>query len=211
MKNMKRSVALLVAIALLIGCAAGGTMAWLMQKTDTITNTFTVGNINIELKEHEYNSNDNTLKDTLTTSGVSNYKMIPGITLPKDPIVTVSANSEKCYLFVEVKESANFDTYMTYTMANNWLELDNVDGVYYRIVNSDDEIQSFAVLNENEVTVPDTITKAQMDALQGVAPSLKFTAYAVQYEFVTDAATAWGYAQSATYDENGANNGVVNP
>ena len=51
MKNMKRSVALLVAIALLIGCAAGGTMAWLTMQTGTITNTFTVGDINITLDE----------------------------------------------------------------------------------------------------------------------------------------------------------------
>ena len=43
MKNMKRSVALLVAIALLIGCAAGGTMAWLTMKTQDVVNTFTVG------------------------------------------------------------------------------------------------------------------------------------------------------------------------
>ena len=59
MKNMKRSVALLVAIALLIGCAAGGTMAWLMMKTDSVVNTFTAGDINITLTESKYDVEKN--------------------------------------------------------------------------------------------------------------------------------------------------------
>ena len=51
MKNMKRSVALLVAIALLIGCVAGGTIAWLVDTTGNVTNTFVAGNIDITLDE----------------------------------------------------------------------------------------------------------------------------------------------------------------
>ena len=43
--------ALIAAIVLVIGCTAGGTVAWLVSKPDPIVNVFTVGNINATLTE----------------------------------------------------------------------------------------------------------------------------------------------------------------
>ena len=64
MKNMKKSIALVLALVLVVGGVVGGTIAWLTDETEEIKNTFTVGNIDIELAE--------------TTT---NYKMIPGETI----------------------------------------------------------------------------------------------------------------------------------
>lgn len=173
---MKKKVLSIVAVVLVLCCAIGGTLAWLTDRTNPVVNTFTVGDINIELKE--------------TTT---NYKMVPGNTITKDPKVTVKANSEACWLFVKVEKSSNFDNFMTYEMADGWTALPGVAGVYYREVAATTTATEFSVLKDNSVLVKNTVTKADLNALtQNTFPTLTFTAYAVQKDNVADAATAWG-------------------
>ena len=178
---MKKKIALsIAAIALVICCAVGGTLAWLTDKTGPVVNTFTVGNIDITLAETTGNS----------------YKMVPGNTITKDPKVTVEGGSEDCWLFVKVEKS-NFDNFMTYTIDSGWTALTGVDGVYYREVAASTTDQAFAVLTGNQVTVKDTVTKADMDGLTSsgaTLPTLTFTAYAVQKAGFTTAAAAWAEA-----------------
>lgn len=164
----KKSLALVLALAMIVVCVVGGTLAWLIDKTDPVTNTFTYGDIDITLAE---------------TTGTS-YKMIPGYTIDKNPKVTVLAGSEKCFLFVKVDKSANFDKFMTYTIATDWTALTGVDGVYYRIVDASATNQEFGVLKDDQVIVKDNVTKADMDGLKAnvaTQPTLTFTAYACQY------------------------------
>lgn len=173
---MKKKVLSIVAVVLVLCCAIGGTLAWLTDRTNPVVNTFTVGDINIELKE--------------TTT---NYKMVPGNTITKDPKVTVKANSEACWLFVKVEKSSNFDSFMTYEMADGWTALAGVEGVFYREVAATTTATEFSVLKDNSVLVKNTVTKADLNALtQNTFPTLTFTAYAVQKDNVADAATAWG-------------------
>ena len=163
----KKSLALVLALAMIVVCVVGGTLAWLTATTPEVKNTFTTSDVDITLTE--------------TTT---NYKMIPGYTIDKDPTVTVVKDSEKCYLFVKVDKSANFDKFMTYDMAADWIALDGVDGVYYRVVETSTADQPFYVLAGNQVTVKDTVTKADMDGLKAnvaTQPTLTFTAYACQY------------------------------
>lgn len=177
---MKKKVLSIVAVVLVLCCAIGGTLAWLTDKTGPVVNTFTVGDINIELTE--------------TTT---NYKMVPGNTITKDPKVTVKANSEACWLFVKVEESANFDNFMTYAMADGWTALPDVAGVYYREVAATTAATDFSVLQGNSVSVKDTVTKADLNALtQNTFPTLTFTAYAVQKDNVNSAADAWAKANA---------------
>lgn len=172
---MKKKVLSIVAVVLVLCCAIGGTLAWLTDKTAPVKNTFTVGDINIELTE--------------TTT---NYKMVPGNTISKDTKVTVKANSEACWLFVKVEKSVNFDSFMTYDMADGWTELPSVTGVYYREVAATTAATDFSVLKGDSVSVKDTVTKADLNALtQNTFPTLTFTAYAVQKDNVADAATVW--------------------
>lgn len=173
---MKKKVLSIVAVVLVLCCAIGGTLAWLTDRTNPVVNTFTVGDINIELTE--------------TTT---NYKMVPGNTITKDPKVTVKANSEACWLFVKVEKSSNFDNFMTYEMADGWTALPGVAGVYYREVAATTTATELSVLKDNSVLVKDSVTKADLNALtQSTFPTLTFTAYAVQKDNVADAATAWG-------------------
>lgn len=179
--NRRRSVSsrafiALLALVLVIGCVAGGTVAWLVATTDTVTNTFTYGNIDIALAE---------------TTG-TNYKVIPGTVIEKDPKVTVKAGSEACYLFVKVEETGTFVAdKVTYAIDKGWTALPGVDGVYYRQVNSVTENTAFSVLEGDKITVKDTLTKGDIKDIAATNPTLKITAYAVQQENIADAATAW--------------------
>jgi len=163
--NMK-PLAVLLALTLLVGCAIGGTIAWLTDNTGPVENTFTVGNIDIDLTE---------------TTG-NTYKMVPGHTIQKDPYVTVQKGSEDCYVFIEVKKSEGFDKYMTYKIGDGWEKLDTVDNVYYRVVKYNAEIeQKFDVIKDHTIRVLDTVTKSDMAALKDKNPTLVVRAYAVQY------------------------------
>lgn len=183
-KRRNRRIALTLCVMFVVLAASiGGTVAWLTAETDTITNTFTAGDINITLTE---------------TTGFS-YKMVPGSTITKDPKVTVKADSEDCYLFVKIEESTNakFSDFMTYEIDNTvWSPLTGVSGVYYRTVLAANTVKAFDVLKGNKVTVKEGVTKAQLNALtKETYPTLTFTAYAVQKANVDTVEAAWNLAK----------------
>ena len=181
MKKSKKKLTGLVALILVVVCAVGATVAYITTKTDTVTNKFTVGNIDIDLDE---------------TTDPGDYVIVPGNDISKDPKVTVAANSEDAYIFVKVEKTNDFDTYMEYEMADGWIALAGVDGVYYREYSQTATDTMFDVLKDNKVTVRSNLTKAQLDAIGEKYPTLSFTAYAVQKDNITDAATAWVEANS---------------
>lgn len=199
MKNRRnvsnKTVAILLALVLAIGCAVGGTLAWLISKTESVVNTFTYGDINIDLYEHGYNASENNLEKSKVKS-VDNYKIIPSVDLPKDPTVEVKANSEACWLFVKVEEE-NWNEKVTYEIANGWNALTGQTDVYYREVGAVTEDTSFNVLKDNEVTVSDTLTKEDIKGIT-TNPTLTFTAYAVQKDGITTAADAWAKISATT-------------
>ena len=174
---MKKTLTVVIALVLVVVMSVAGTVAYLTASTGPVRNTFTVGNIDITLAE--------------TTS---DFKMVPGNDIAKDPKVTVLAKSEACWLFVKVEESDNLNDFVTYDIADGWTALTGVDGVFYREVAASESNQEFAVLKDNKVTVKDTVTKAMMDALNvegATKPTLTFTAYAVQKDNIADPVTAW--------------------
>ena len=184
----KRQIAIIVAMVLLVCVSVGATIAYFTDKTDPVKNTFTIGNIDIDLGE---------------TTG-DKYKMVPGTELPKDPEVTVEADSEDCWLFVKVDKENDPDKYLDYSIDidSGWIAGTGTGegkngvpvGVYFRQVTKDDEDQVFSVLTGDKVAVKETVTKAMMDALEesGDLPTLTFTAYACQQAGGFDtAALAW--------------------
>ena len=180
-------VVAMLAVTLLIGCAIGGTVAWLTDKTTAVTNTFTYGDINIELTE--------------TKPTNKQAKIIPGVDIEKDPKVTVEANSEACWLFVKVEEKGTFvANKVTYSIADGWTKGDGTnipENVYYREVDAVTADTDFAVLEGNKVTVSDTLTKEDIKNIT-TNPTLTFTAYAVQKDGIADAATAWAKVLTTT-------------
>lgn len=182
--GMKTFVAML-ALVLVIGCAVGGTVAWLVSSTDAVVNTFTYGDINITLGE--------------TTGG--NYTIIPGKDISKDPKVTVEKDSEACWLFVKVEEGGTFvANKVTYSIADGWTKGDGTKipaNVYYREVDAVKADSDFAVLKDNKICVSEDLSKSDIQSIT-TKPTLTFTAYAVQRDGIDDAATAWAKAAPTT-------------
>lgn len=172
---MKKTLTIIISVILICGCIVGGTMAWLTAQTQTISNTFTIGNINITLEE--------TTGDT--------YKMIPGSEIEKDPTVTVIGGSEACWLFVSVVPGADLSDYLNCVVSAVWTELPDVANVWYCEVAASDNDQEFAVLQNNAVTVKEEVTKAMADVAATKDLTLSVTAYAIQRENINDAKTAW--------------------
>lgn len=181
---MKRNISgrvlvALVAVVLLIGYAAGGTVAWLVSEPAAIVNTFTIGDIKASLAE--------TTKD---------YHIVPGVDIDKDPVATVLKNSEDCYLFVKIDEE-NWPIFtetdgttrkVDYAVAAGWTKLE--DGVYYREVNKSADDQAFHILKDDKVTVSSSLTKVELSTVTA-QPKLTFTVYAVQKSGVDTPAAAW--------------------
>ena len=178
----------LLSLSLLMAAVAGGTYAWLIAESEVVVNTFTYGDINITLTETDTDLDGD---GEVTTN---DYKMIPGGTITKDPIVTVKQGSEACWLFVKLEESENFGDFMEYTMANDgqtdvWTELDADEGIYFRTVTADEVSagdKEFSVLHDDTVTVKAEVTKEMLNDLDAdpenaAYPTLTITAYAVQY------------------------------
>ncbi|MDD6142534.1 MAG: hypothetical protein PUD16_03425 [bacterium] len=201
-RRRTRNVLLIVSMMLLVAMASvGGTLAWLTASSGTVTNTFSVGDINLELKEHDYVNG--ALDPNKTVTSESDYKIVPGVDLQKDPFVTVLPESEACWLFVKVDETNklsgmtwNIDDGATTNMASGitsvaWKKLS--DGVYYTEVSAADAKAgiSYNILADCIVDVSDAITKTALASYKTNKPTLSFTAYAVQKEGVADAATAW--------------------
>lgn len=162
----KKTLLLVTSLALVLVCAIGGTLAWLTADASPVKNTFTTSDIEITLEE---------------TTGVE-YKMVPGYTIAKDPKASVVSGSEECYLFVQLNKSQNFDTFMTFEMAEGWTAVEGAENVYYRVVMQNEMETDFSVLKNNQVQVKDTVTKDMMNGLtQETYPTLTVNAYASQY------------------------------
>ena len=198
---MKKSKVILtiISLVLVVAMSVAGTLAFLKVNTTPVVNTFSPSNIGLTLDE---------------TTTATDYKMIPGVEMKKDPKVTVTADIDT-YVFVKVKESANFDDYMTYAIASGWKLLDGsttIDTVtedeyvlYREVTATEASVQggaSFYVLAggtksaNGVVTTKTTVKEADMTSAKTNAPTLTFTAYAVQKDAMADVNAAWTEAQA---------------
>ena len=214
MRRMLFTLALVLVVAV---ASVGGTIAWLTQTTGTLTNTFTVGNVNITLKESDGQS---VLDATEGNRSHTPYHIIPGTDLEKDPKVTVVAGSEKCWLFVEVTEVNWPDTEnISYSVDEDvWTQLDETVTTYVKDENDkvvktintivyyidiDDAAKmgkDYHVLTGDKVTVSQNLSKTDADKIPTgeYAPSLTFKAYAIQKDNTGTVAEAWTKLNAAT-------------
>ena len=212
----KKTIALLLVLMLVFGVTCGGTIAYLTSTTDTITNTFTVGKVAITLDEalvDEYGA----LKKGEETVRIPNkdeaykdfdgneYKLIPGHSYKKDPIVHVLPDSEACYVFVKVEngiasiEADNNKIAAQIATTNGWKQLMNgetpVENVYYReqaAVEKDADVVNLPVFSG--FTLKADADVAQYTATGAKLPEVKITAYAVQADGMNGAYDAWDKA-----------------
>jgi len=116
MKNSKlrRALLLLASAVLLVCLSVGATLAYLTAE-DEVTNTFTVGDVEIKLDEAyvytEEDTDDSSLVGTAMPGAErvqeNEYHLLPNMTYDKDPTVTVLGGSERFY--VRMKVTANVE------------------------------------------------------------------------------------------------------
>lgn len=187
----KKTMVMAVAATLVTSGVASGTLAWLIDRTPEVTNTFTYGDINIKLEETDNNVDQDGNPNT------NEYNMTPGAVISKDPRVTVLANSEESWVFVKLVKSDNFDDFMSFQIADGWTALADADGVYYRQAEALEQDVVFPVLKDNKVNVGIDVTKEMLNDLDAGEvpnyPQLIITAYAIQRdESIADLSTAAG-------------------
>ena len=169
MSMRNKLITAIVALSLVLCCLVGGTVAWLVTESEVITNTFTVGDINISLAE---------------TTG-NTFKIIPGATVEKNPIITVEAKSENCYLYVLIDNTVVLNGTVVATPdidTTNW-EVVATKGTktlyrYKEVVAYKENAQMFPVFNY--VTYSNTILKDNISTLNNTTIVVK--AYAHQSE-----------------------------
>ena len=201
----KKLMAVALATIIVVMAVAGSSLAWLKETTPAITNTFTEGLVDIDLYEHKYENG--ALTGTIIRDDSNSYKMVPGSVLPKDPTVTVLAESEACWLFVKVDEINDVNTFLSYAIADGWTQGDGTNipsNVYYRKVDDTNVEQVFYVLKADSnntyphgaVTVNSGVTMTDMKGLSAANyPKLQFTAYAIQAASFDNVANAWAEVQ----------------
>ena len=88
---MKKKTILVAAIAVMLVAAlvVGGTLAYFTDKTEAKQNTFTVGNVKIDLTETAWHDNDD-------------HTLVPGKFYDKNPTITVKDNSQDAYVFLKL-------------------------------------------------------------------------------------------------------------
>ena len=125
-KKSKKFVAIIIAALAII--ITGGVVAYLTD-TDTATNTFTIGAVDIDLTEDNWNA-------------TNAENVVPGQVINKDPAID-NTGSNSAYVYIKVEEpvvalaAEGTGPLLTYTVNNGWTQLStNTSGstkttVYY--------------------------------------------------------------------------------
>ena len=200
---MKKSKAILMVVCamLLVAASVMGTLAYLTSQ-DSVTNTFSVGKVAITMDEADVDEYGYLILDDkqIPVDRVDNntYKLMPGHTYTKDPIVYVDAASEDCYLFVKVVNEitaieAEGDTVAAQMAAKDWTLIDADNGIYvYGKATAPTKVAARATIPVFDTfTVADTVNNATLATYAG--KTIVVTAYAIQadgFESMT-AADIW--------------------
>jgi len=213
MKKLTKVLLVVLVAALLVAGSVAGTLAWLTAQ-DQVKNTFTIGKVEIELYETNFDPATGELGTGKNYTGINNIKIIPGRTIPKKPTVTVKADSESCYVRAwllvtwpdaTIGNFANQEHQNWIDFAPGWDksyvgERDNGDGTYTNVyelryenvVAASDADQDLVVFNE--IAFPAELTSDQVSSTEG--SSVTVIAQAIQQEGFADADAAWANVET---------------
>lgn len=209
MKTRSKALILTLCAVLLVTASMLGTMAYLTS-TASVENTFTVGSVAIKLDEAKANPDGSLVENADRVKGNS-YKLLPGHTYNKDPMVTVLSGSEPSYVKMTVtfSKADELDAIFAPTGANltsifngynptKWIYKDNTEDAtantrtyefwYNGTVGAPDGDIALDALFDS-ITVPGTITNEQLATIKGM--TITVNAYAIQADGFADAEAAW--------------------
>lgn len=205
----KKILVACLCVALAVLTIAGTTLAYLTSQ-DKVVNTFTVGNVQIKLDEAKANA-DGTLVANADRVKANSYKLIPGHTYTKDPMVTVLSGSESSYIKMTVtfSKAAELDAIFAPNGADmtsifngydstNWNYKGNTENAtantrtyefwYKEAVAAPTTDVALDALFDS-ITVPGTITSTQLETIKGM--TITVNAYAIQADGFATPEAAW--------------------
>ncbi len=158
MKRTKKILVTLLCAVLLVTGTVAVTVAYLTSTTEVATNTFTVGDVKIILNETDVDKDEledvNYLHDSVARDTKNAYHIFPNGTYDKDPMVSVKADSEDCYIrmIVTVSDIEALEAAMPDFVAT--------DGTFLlqNVVNWDSQAWPFYEYREISEKVDDTTT-----------------------------------------------------
>ena len=210
MKTRSKALLLTLCAVVLVIATVFGTMAYLTS-TDEVTNTFTVGQVKIKLDEAKANP-DGSLVEDADRVKANSYKLLPGHTYNKDPMVTVLSGSESSYIKMTVtfSKASALDAIFAPTGAElisifngydaaNWIYKGNTKDAtaadtrtyefwYKETVGAPTADVALDALFDS-ITVPGEITKEQLATIEGM--TITVNAYAIQADGFANAEAAW--------------------
>ena len=205
----KKILVACLCVALAVLTIAGTTLAYLTSR-DEVVNTFTVGNVSITLDEAKVDEMGKPVENADRVKANS-YKLIPGQTYNKDPMVTVLKDSESSYIKMTVTftKAAELDAIFAPTGATltsifngydsaNWIYKGNTEDTtantrtyefWYKetVAAPTADVELDALFDS--ITVPGTITKEQLATIEGM--TITVNAYAIQADGFANAEAAW--------------------
>ncbi len=202
--NKKKTIAVAIVLALLL--LIGGMLAYFTD-TDSKANKFTLGeqSVNITLTEAQWSTtdtNDNGVPDDAEN-------IIPGKSLPKDPVIENDSTTNSVCVFAEViVPLANDSTtpLFTYTLNNGWVEVGTpktAEGktTHVYAYGTSSEMTKIAADGKTATPVFSTVTfntALTADKLTNVntAQQIDVNAYGIQYANLSSyaPATVWPLA-----------------
>ena len=214
MKTKSKALLLTLCAVLLVTASMLGTMAYLTS-TASVENTFTVGSVAIKLDEAKVTTDGKPVEGAARVKANS-YKLMPGLTYTKDPMVTVLKGSEDSYIKMTVtfSKANELDAIFAPTGAeltsifngydsNNWTYKGNTEDAtadtrtyefwYKETVDAPDSDVPLDALFDS-ITGPGTITNEQLAPIEGM--TITVNAYAIQADGFANAEAAW-----AAFDE----------
>ena len=205
----KKILVACLCVALAVLTIAGTTLAYLTSQ-ETVTNTFTVGKVEIKLDEAKANA-DGTLVPNADRVKENSYKLIPGHTYNKDPMVTVLSGSESSYIKMTVTftKAAELDAIFAPTGADltsifngydstNWIYKGNTEDTtantrtyefWYKeaVAAPNGDVALDALFDQ--IKAPDSLTNSDLNNLKDL--KITVNAYAIQADGFATAEAAW--------------------
>ena len=206
----KKTKAILCAASIIGVVGISGILAYLTD-SDSAINKFTVGNVDIDLVEEQWDEADDENKN-----GIPDYAedIAPGTTIVKDPKVK-NVGETDAYIFLKVKvpadkvvtvnadgtrknDGAEVDTPLfTYTTNSGWAKIASADEVE---TDTDDNVLSYTYVyyyedaigkNEETSTLFDNVTFANIieGYEEGAEKQIDIEAYAIQKDNLPEGTT----------------------
>ena len=136
---MKKNKTIIAAVVLLLVFMVGGAIAYFTD-TDSATNTFTIGDIDISIHEDHWVAADG-------------LNLMPGETVAKDPVIKNDSANNPAYVFAEVEvpctTEATPQQLFSYSVNSGWTQLSSTacaagKATYVYYYGSDGSLQSLA-------------------------------------------------------------------